>query len=223
MTEQESQRDQSLIKAKKINVDFGTSIIVNVDGVNTTLNSTLIGMEEDNFLIITPPVPFNTVKDKLQTGTMLVLKFFHKGVVYAFQAKIKNIITTAPKFLVVEYPKIIQDFSLRQHKRVPCHIPVVTKINDVDATGILKDLSEKGAFCIFKLSAATGLKVSDKLTMLCQFPGVMNRQPLEGFVRSLKRRGDNLLIGIEFITSSIKKDIIETIKQYITIVDGFDE
>ena len=224
MTKKEfDKKEGQLLNHKKLDIKFGTELIINFDEVDTTVNSTFIGMEMDNFLIISPPIPFNVVKNKLEIGAMLVVKFFNEGVIYAFQSKVKAMVTKPFKLLILEYPSIIQDFSLRQQKRILCYIPIITKINGTNTNGMLKNLSLGGAFCVFKLSSGTGLKVSDKFTMLCQFPGILERQPLEGIVKSLKRREDNLFIGVEFEQSKISKNVMDSIKHYISVAENFDE
>ena len=215
------EQEQLLTKKIPLNVEIGSNLIINIEGTDMQTNSSFIGMEKEEFLIISPPIPYSSVKNQLIENAMLVIKYFHFGAVYAFQTKIKSIIKKPVKLIVLEYPHLIQSFTIRKDNRIPCYIPIVTKIKDEDSVGILKDISSGGAFCIFKLTSGAGLRIADDFSMLCQFPGFSKRQAIKGIIKSLKRNDDNLHIGIEFTKEKMETDIKDTIKHYMSSVSGF--
>ena len=113
----------ALNKSQGIYIDIGTQIHLEIDGVTFSVTSTFVGFLKHEFMIITLPKKYNTVKNKLYKGNKMIVKYLYKGSVYVFQTGIIEIITTPIQALAIEYPKVVQQMELREIKRRQVVIP----------------------------------------------------------------------------------------------------
>lgn len=80
--------------------------------------------------------------------------------IIAFRTKIQKIMTIAGRWLVLNYPQVIESAELRQHLRIPVKIEASlldVTLNTSLATGTLSDISMQG--CAFVGEKKTKLKV----------------------------------------------------------------
>ena len=100
-----------------INIDIGTMVYLEIEGVNFSVTSVFIGMLRDEFMIVTLPKRYKSVQNKLFTGNKIIVKYLFDGSVFAFQTSVIETITNPIKALALEYPKVIQKRELRIVKR----------------------------------------------------------------------------------------------------------
>ena len=83
-----------LNKSEGIYIDIGTKVYLEIEGVNFSVTSIFIGMLKDEFMIITLPKRYKSVKNKLFPANKMVVKYLYDGSVYAFQTTVIETITT---------------------------------------------------------------------------------------------------------------------------------
>ncbi len=206
---------------KRISIESGTQLQIEIEGVAYRFKSVLIGMEPDEYLIIKTPMvpsdaPFGSIKHKLFRGSQIVVRYLYKGIVFGFQSKLIEAIYTPIKLLFVEYPKIIEHHDLRSQVRVDCLLPAKIKIKDEEKHGVILDISKKG--CRYRIKALEdeklpSIQIDEKITLRLQFPGIEDEHLVSGKVKNISRDYQEMSLGIEF--HEITPEVQNIISQYI--------
>jgi len=185
-----------LNKAEGIYIDIGTKVYLEIDGVTFSVTSVFIGLLKDEFMIITLPKRYKSVKNKLYPGNKMIVKYLHEGSVYAFQASVIEMITSPIQALALEYPKVVQKRELRGSKRRHVVIPGRVEAKKTEFPIIVDDISKKG--CRFMHQGKTNLREGDLLRVYCKFPGFADEAGAMACVRNIRREQGTLSIGVEF-------------------------
>ena len=139
-----------LNKTEGIYIDIGTKVYLEIEGVNFSVTSIFIGMLKDEFMIVTLPKRYKSVKNKLFPGNRMVVKYLHDGSVYAFQSSVIELITNPIRALAIEYPKIVQERELRIIKRNNVIIPGRVEAKKTEFPVLVNDISKNGCSFIYQ-------------------------------------------------------------------------
>lgn len=202
---------------KRINLEMGTELQIELSDVAMPLYSTLIGMDTDEYLIIKSPTPYNMVKQKLYRGNEIVVKYLYNGTIYAFQSKLIEPISKPFKLLFLEYPKIIEKHELRSFKRAKCFFPAKMIFDKRDCTGLVLDISRRG--CRIQIQFVPGesypiFKIDEQINLYCKFPGIEGDIEISGTLRNLKKTKHEATLGISFSKTN-PEEINNIITKYI--------
>ena len=197
-------------------MDFNTELQVQVQGCSNRLKSYLVGREEGRYLIIKAPMVVNPeeifAKDK-----ELVVRYVHQGSVFGFRSPIMLPVLEPFNVVFVEFPKKIEDYNLRTHKRFECSLParleVVTRHQDrkLRFKGVVGDISKGGCKATISLKelewVKEPLKIQSDIVLFLSLPGVEGELFLQGAVRSMSQDSEVLSLGIQFVDLSGKSQI----------------
>lgn len=207
---------------KRINLEIGIPIQLQLDGVSFPLQSILVGMEVDSYLILKIPAQFANVKHKLVPGADIIVRYIYQGTVFGFQTKLIEIISRPVKLLFLEYPKIIEHHDLRSQKRAHSIFPAIIKIKDKTNNGAIIDISINGCRCHILATQREPLppaQIDDEVKLLCKFPGIQGDHEIIGIIRNIKKSRKELILGVEFMV--LEQDIHNHISRYIYAVEDF--
>lgn len=189
-----------LDKSEGIYIDIGTKVYIEIEGVNFSVTSIFVGLLKDEFMIITFPKRYKSVKNKLYPDNKMVLKYLYDGSVYAFQTSVIETITDPIRAVAIEYPKVVQQRELRIVKRNNVIIPGRVEAKNTEFSAVVFDLSKNG--CRFKYqdnkSNLNPLREGDIMRVYCQFPGVADEVGVMACVRNVSREQSQLSVGAEF-------------------------
>lgn len=209
---------------KRILLELGTQLQIEIEGVASRLKRTLVGMEPDNYLIIKTPgdPPFGSIKHKLFRRSQFTVRYLYRGTVFGFQSKLIEAISIPTRLLFLEYPNIVENCDLRFHERIDCLLPAKIKIKDEENHGAILDISERG--CRYLIKALKGeklpsVRIDEQITLRCQFPGIESEQVGTGKVRTMKMDERETDLGIEF--HEIGPEVQNIIVQYISTAKEF--
>ena len=210
-----------LNKSEGIYIDIGTKVYIEIDGVNFSVTSIFIGMLKDEFMIVTLPKRYKSVKNKLFAGNKLVVKYLYDGSVYAFQTSVLELITTPIRALALEYPKVVQKRELRNIKRNNVVIPGRVEAKKTEFAVVVNDISRSG--CRFRYqddkSNLSSLRENDILRIYCLFPGCSDEIGALACVRNVRREQDQLLVGAEF--QDITKNFLNPLMHFLYSIEDF--
>lgn len=208
---------------KRISLDVGTKLHLEIEGVSIPLESFMVGMEPDAYIIIKTPRPYPTIKHKLYQGNQCIVKYMFQGTVYAFQTKIIDSIASPFRLLFLEYPKIIQHRDLRDHKRIDCLIPAKVVIKKEEKQGAIVDISKRGCrvqIQIFPGDKIPSILINEEITLRAKFPGVEEELQIVGKVKNLLKSRYEMVFGIVY--QEMSHEAQEIIARYLyTIEDLF--
>lgn len=207
---------------KRIAVEIGIPIKVELEGIEIPLQSIIVGLENNKYLIIKAPEPFQRVEHKLFKGNELIVRYISDGTVYAFQTRVLEIITKPLSLLFLEYPRIIQHHELRVQKRLHCHIPARVLFADQENLGCILDLAVSGCRCLIRSDKNQGLIPCDldsKLSLKCIVPGSKEMITLIGSVKNLKRTRKEIDLGINF-DPCLSTENRKILAWFLSTIDG---
>ncbi|MFN2357542.1 MAG: flagellar brake domain-containing protein, partial [Desulfotignum sp.] len=145
-----------------IYIDIGTQVYIEIDGVDFSVTSIFIGLLKNEFLIVTLPRRYRSVKTKLYPGSKMVVRYLYDGCVFAFQTTVIEILTNPIRTLALEYPKIVQQRELRIVKRNNVVIPGRVEARKTEFPIVIFDISKKGCrFTYHDTNNITTLKEGD--------------------------------------------------------------
>lgn len=216
--------DKILNQGVRLALELGIRLKVEIAGVDILLESSFVGFV-DEYIIITPPMPYQQIQHKLFDGVELVVRYFYQGTIYAFQTRLLSQIEKPTKLLFIEYPKLIQKSELRSEKRSFCYIPAVVSKGDKDNQATIVDIAKSG--CHFTVSGKNNkrlmfFKVEEKVSVKCKFPGVKVPVEIIGVVKNVRSSRYETSVGLQFhentadVTQKIIKWYLSTIEQFIS-------
>ncbi len=136
------------IFGQRINIEMGTSLLLNIEGIEGKLKSYLIGLIPSEFMIIKAPIGYSGIKEKLFEGNKVTVRYIQHGQAYGFESFIMTVVTKPKTMLILSYPTTINTVSLRKTERYDCYIPCVLEIEGQDFTGTIMDISLSGCRCL---------------------------------------------------------------------------
>lgn len=195
-----SQQIDNLLGAQVGELETGTSIFVDLDGVQMRRQaSTIIGIDGHKSLIIRVPQKFNSYSFKLAPGNGVSIRFLSNGSAYGFHSKILYLVPNPVGLMIIQYPDILAVKSIRESGRSSTYLPALIEAREGDPlTGMITDFSLSG--CQFQLKAKDDESITrDKVVRLSIT--VPNRaQPLHVFgeVKNLEVQELATVVGVLF-------------------------
>ena len=191
---------------RRIGLDIGSKLQVEIQGVDSPLESFMIGMMPDDFLIITMPSRLSASEHKLSKGTRLGIKYLYLGKICVFNAELQATVDFHQRLLFISYPSVVHYRELRRHKRVESFLPCIISLsNGQSQPGVIIDMSISGCLCQHKNredNPLPSLQIDESVTIHCLFPGMDEEQVLAGHTKNLHKTKRDTRIGVEFVENS---------------------
>ena len=193
---------------RRIGLEIGAKLQIEIEDFESPLESIMIGMMPDDYLIITLPSHLSLHGHELSKGAHFGIKYLYLGKVCFFQSKLLASVDFHQKLLFVSYPSVIHYHELRRHRRVAIFLPCTIGLDDGQSyPAVLLDMSISGCLCQQKSKEDKPLPlpsfhIDEKLTIRCLLPGMDEEQELTGHIRNLNKTKHETRIGVEFIENS---------------------
>ncbi len=198
-------------------MDFNTVLKVQVQGCPNRLKSHLVGKEEGRYLILKIPMVANA-KELFAKDTELVIRYVHQGSIFGFRSTIMLSVQDSFDVVFIQFPKEIEDYNLRTHKRFECSLParleVVTRSNNrqLRFKGLIGDMSKGGCKASISLQelewVQEPLKIHSAVALFLSLPGIEGELSLLGTVQSMSQDSNTLSLGIQFVDLSGKSQLL---------------
>ena len=212
---------------KRIFVELGTHLQIEIEGIAFRFKSELVGMESDEYLILKIPLipddaPVGNIKHKLFPEMQIVVRYLHKGTVFGFRTQLIDAIFTPRRLLFLKYPQIVEHYDLRSDRRVDCILPAKIILSDLEIEGTILDINKEGCRYLTKEvkdAKSLSVQIDEEATLRCQFVGVEGEQIISGNVKNIQQDMQGVSLGIQFQDmadgiKSIIADYISTIKKF---------
>lgn len=205
----------------RIALDIGARLKIELGTKDVALESTMVGMIRDRYLIMETPTPREIFKQARLENQKLTIKYIHLGRLCTFTTSIVEMTDNPAPLLFLKYPSVIHYHELRRAKRTSIFIPCTMHPSiEEDYYGILVDLSSLGCLCRIKARGNDGLPHLDidaRVELRCLLPGVNEDQQLQGVVKNLRKSANDLFVGLEFV--ELPNYISDVINNYLYAVD----
>jgi hypothetical protein len=158
-----------------------------------------IGIDANSDYVV---VPLSAVLERKQAGDRLHARCMIQGEMIEFRSVIVEIIPSPVTLWRIGAPTDVNQFDLRQNKRIQCTVPASIEAihKGLVLTGIIQDISKSGARCLFPLSDAGkgAFEKNEKIILRCTFPGIPGEQTAVATVTEAVEQEPDLSIAIQF-------------------------
>jgi CheY-like chemotaxis protein/c-di-GMP-binding flagellar brake protein YcgR len=207
---------------KRIPLGIGSRIQLEFPSLDSLLESEIVGMLQENCLIVTNPQPFSDLEDLVGGEQRIIMRYVHKGREWMFKAQLLKAVESPSHLLFFEYPGVIHYHELRKTKRTSIFIPSTCHINEEpELYGTLIDLSMTGGLCQIKNKGDTPLPqidINSSILLRCLLPGIKEEHQINGKVRNIQIDPGEIRIGIEF--DNLQSYLADTIGQYLYSIES---
>lgn len=185
----------------RLNMDLGTALQIEIQGLDAKIKTKLIGMESWEYLIIKAPVGYAGIRNKMVEGNKVIVRYVQEGNVYGFEAFILAVIDKPTSLLVIDYPKVVAEKTLRKSERKDCYINCMIEINGQETEGALVDISTTGCRCIapnIRTKDAQDPQIGSSIILVFDSPAEDWQMVLEGSIANTTEYHAAARLGIKF-------------------------
>ncbi len=204
---------------------IGATLKLQIHGTDARLTSELVGVEEDKYLIIKmPPIPsvgtVSSLSGLFCKGNTVVVRYMHNGTLFGFKSRVYHVIIDPVKLIFLEYPKKIEDYNLRSHRRVDCYLPASVGVAGNTIEGAITDISREGCHFTMEKSKVKRLilQIDKGVDVSFQLPGVGKKLTIAAKQKTIKKDKNNINIGVEFINMDNKTE--ERLYDFLSTADA---
>ncbi len=185
----------------RLNLDIGTPLHINIQGLEIKIKTKLIGMESWEYLIIKAPVGYAGIRNKMVEGNKVVVRYLREGSIFGFEAYILTVIDKPTSLLIIDYPRNIEEKSIRKAERKDCYIPCTIIIDNEESDGTLVDISTGGCQCVapnHKSDEYSGPENGSSVKISFELPTEDEQIVLEGLIVNTAEYHAAARLGIKF-------------------------
>jgi len=206
---------------KRIPLEIGSPVKLEFPHFNTLFESLMVGMLQENCLIVTNPQPYSDLEELIGGEQRVVIRYVHKGREWMFKSQLLKAVDSPSQLLFFEYPGVIHFHELRRTKRTPIFIPSTFHLDEEpELYGTLIDLTTEGGLCKIKHkdTPLPQIDLNTSILLRCLLPGVKEEQQITGRVRNMQIDPAETRIGIEFV--NLQSHLADTIGQYLYSIES---
>ena len=174
------------------------------------LKLSLVGYEIGKYIILKHPGDQSSYRDVLVEGNVVIVRYIlegTKGQCFAFRTTIRNITMIPEKFIILDYPKSIENRDLRLHQRYSTNIPASIIPDEkggaaqgTQIDGVIADISPQGCSFSF-LSENSAIKVNQRDIFICIQSSVDGITKIPARVRNSRYDRGKVNVGVQFTNS----------------------
>ncbi len=203
---------------KQLEINIPTKAVLEIEGLASAVKGELVGMDPGRYFIAKLPRIDMNIRGKLQNGSPMIVKYLHKGSIFAFQAHILASTSKPSELCFITFPQIVSRHELRRHPRVECNLTGILHLETENLNGVVIDLSLGG--CCFACQNRQGspltLKENDQLSLTVCLTCIEELSRIPGRVMRVARKGHTHFLGMEFLSLDQEQQFL--IGQYIQTV-----
>ena len=185
-------------RSQRLFIELGTALLLEPQGVDTSISSQLTGMQVGKYLIAQIS-PGDTAGYVFETDQIVHVKYILSNDVMGFKTRIIQILESPDYLIFMEYPQEVKSVNIRADKRMECFLPVRLEIRDQMLPGHVIDINTGGCGCLCHApawEAAQGVRGTPLNLHLAY--GQFESLTLKGEVRSQRQDGSQVTLGILF-------------------------
>lgn len=166
---------------QRINIEMGSNLLINIQGIEGRLKSHLIGLIPSEFIVIKAPIGHSGIREKFFEGNKVTVRYIQHGQAYGFESDIITLVTKPKTMLIIDYPIRISTVSLRKAERYDCYIPCSLEIEGESLSCTIMDISLTGCRCMVpELSAMTQKTMEkDEISIRLKFESPSDNETIE--------------------------------------------
>ena len=182
---------------KRLFLELGTSLQLELKGLQLSIKSELIGMEVGKFLIV-KMLKMDGVKIEQMENSDVLVMYLQKGSILGFHSSVISIVSCPEDMAFIKYPQVIENYNVRSFKRVDCFLPAKFEINHNIVDGAIVDISDNGCCCKVENFTIINEDVIDNIVIYFQSGESKNSLMVKGRVGSIRHMKNEINIGVTF-------------------------
>ena len=209
-------------------ISVGTEILVDIVDLKIRLKSELVGIEDEEYLLIklSHQEPDGGFDDDTITKSPIVIKYAYRGSVYGFKAAVLNIISNPARLVFISYPKEIEEHNVRASSRFDCVLPAEGIFEGTSTELIITDISTNGCRCVIMTALVLNkkklhevLNMDSAMELDLQFPGMKEKLRLSGVIKNINKDSEEIMCGVKFekMSKKTQKNLENFIKMLSSI------
>jgi c-di-GMP-binding flagellar brake protein YcgR len=208
----------------QLQVDIPCKLLLSLEGVESNLHATLVGMETAKYLIISTPQIDARVRGKFQPGVPMVVKYLYAGSIFAFQSTVLSAVNKPFNLTFSTFPKIVSRHELRKADRAECFLPAAIQLGEANLAGSIIDISTGGCRFVCKKRASAKvpqLTADAEFEIYFKLGSKTSAQKVKGVARSILNERDMVAVGIEFMDVSPEQNfsLSKFVRESLDIVE----
>lgn len=204
-------------RGKKLPLELGSTMRLRFPGVEASTESTMVGLLQDKFFIVTNPQPHTDLDQLVGSPQRILIKYVENGKAFMFKSQLLQCVHSPSPLLIFEYPGVMHFHDLRKAKRTSIYIPSTFQQEDSkELYGALIDLSTTGSLYQLKhreKSTSPIIEINTSVLLCCLLPGIKEEQRIHGRVRNIKISDTETRVGVEF--ENLQPHIADIIGKYL--------
>ena len=187
-----------------LGMSLGMTLNISFEGLGS-FRSTLIGMEQDAYIIVKlPPMP--DIPSKLFQKNHIVVRYFHDGNAYGFRSTLTGLVKEPYRLHFLAYPDSVESLNLRKSQRhiclIPAHIGIKTlEGGKMDLRGVISDISVGG--CSFECTdngdgMGEGVAIGRVVRIFFRFPNEEAWRTILAEIRTLRSDRNKVVLGLQY-------------------------
>lgn len=203
---------------KRLALELGSELRLQVDGIDWSVRTEVVGMEPSRFLIVRTPDIGNASAGghSLLPGDRVVARFMDRGVVLGFESEVLETVSRPERMMFLSYPDIVTPEYLRASSRIDCFLPGQLLLGTRSMSGVVTDLSVGG--CLWRIKSVraeeqamlfTALDRAMSIQLKLRMPNVEKAVVVKGKLRNIRKDNGRIRVGIEFMdqTSVVREHL----------------
>lgn len=199
---------EELIKASeaglRLNIDLGTKLLLGLEGYADSLKTYLVGMEQDQYLIVSTPKVAG-IRNQLFTGKTVNVRYLSAGSIFGFQSKLLGQVKIPYPLIFLSYPTVVSRHDLRRRPRVDCHIPGTLRMGLEKHPMVVLDISQGGCQAVVRRGLPK-LSVKGEVLISLFMSELSEIKDVPALVRNKRQDTQRTFLGLEFSQISPEQD-----------------
>lgn len=187
-------------EGSRLQAELGTPLLLQLDGVENHLKSSLVGMEPGAFIVARTPKATG-IESKLFEGNQGVVRYLWGGTVFTFQSSVLGYINQPFPLIFLSYPRVVSRVELRKETRFDCYIPSQALASNGAANGVVLDISRSGCRFQCRLGPKNNgkhLVMGQKVDLSINLGHDQEPVVLGSLIRNVKQESQSLTLGLSF-------------------------
>ncbi|MBI9113350.1 flagellar brake protein [Maridesulfovibrio ferrireducens] len=199
----------------------GLRVAIELGGLNDKAPSIVLGGYPSKYVLLKEPMVHPNDKaiwsEYLYPGNEATVRYIFEGVASGFKTTIIKLINSPDKILFLKYPKRIETYNLRRHKRINCFLEAEVMIGKQKSLAIVEDLSSSGCGITYlKDESSIFPEIGDDVKIFCPYFIEDNNEFIPCKVQRATKDTRKIALGLTFDKPS--PEILIKIQDYVATV-----
>lgn len=199
----------------------GLRVAIELGGLNEKAPSIVIGGEPSKYILLKEPMVHPRDKaiwsEYLYPGNDATVRYIFDGVASGFKTSIIKLINSPDKILFLKYPKLVETYNLRRHKRINCFLEAEILIGEQKTLAIVEDLSTSGCGITYlKDENSFFPEIGDDVKIICPYFVENNNKFITCKVQRATKDTRKIALGLTFDKPA--PEILIKIQDYVATI-----